>query len=165
MLRPRRLQIPGSNLKNVCVLHTPADANKIARLATGNRLVIVGASFIGTKPTGWARESEVRRAAPVFCRSWVRQEAQPDQTRPALPSFPCHQQCLLGPYQYLLQEDLFSCSLFAGMEVAAYMSDKAASINVIERQAFPYQEALGDKVGGVAMKVGNLASARWGGLG
>lgn len=51
------------------------------------------------------------------------------------------------------------------MEVAAYMSDKAASINVIERQAFPYQEALGDKVGGVAMKVGNLASARWGGLG
>ncbi|XP_066492559.1 apoptosis-inducing factor 3-like [Tiliqua scincoides] len=84
--RPRRLQIPGSNLQNVCVLLIPADANKIARLATGNRLVIVGASFIG-------------------------------------------------------------------MEVAAYLAEKAASIHVIERQAFPYQEALGDKVGGVAMKM------------
>ncbi|KAJ6657258.1 hypothetical protein lerEdw1_002625 [Lerista edwardsae] len=84
--RPRRLRIPGSNLQNICVLLIPADANKIVHLATGNRLVIVGASFIG-------------------------------------------------------------------MEVAAYMADKATSIHVIEKQAFPYQESLGDKVGGITMKV------------
>lgn len=84
--RPRRLQILGSNLQNVCVLLIPADANKIVRLAKGNRLVIMGASFIG-------------------------------------------------------------------MEVAAYMADKATSIHVIEKQAFPYQKSLGDKVGGITMKM------------
>lgn len=43
------------------------------------------------------------------------------------------------------------------MEVAAYMADKAASIHIIEKQAFPYQDSLGDKVGGIAMKVRSLA--------
>uniref|UniRef100_A0A8C3Y3A0 Uncharacterized protein n=1 Tax=Catharus ustulatus TaxID=91951 RepID=A0A8C3Y3A0_CATUS len=49
------------------------------------------------------------------------------------------------------------------MEVAAFLSDKAGTISVVEREEFPYQHALGPQVGGVAMKVrktwgpGNLA--------
>uniref|UniRef100_A0A674HSK2 FAD/NAD(P)-binding domain-containing protein n=1 Tax=Taeniopygia guttata TaxID=59729 RepID=A0A674HSK2_TAEGU len=50
---------------------------------------------------------------------------------------------------------------FIGMEVAAFLSDKAGSISVVEREEFPFQHALGPQVGGVAMKVrktrGNLA--------
>ncbi|XP_061460587.1 apoptosis-inducing factor 3-like isoform X3 [Rhineura floridana] len=45
--RPRRLQCPGSNLQNICVLLTPEDASQILHLATGKRVAIVGASFIG----------------------------------------------------------------------------------------------------------------------
>uniref|UniRef100_A0A670K2U8 L-amino-acid oxidase n=1 Tax=Podarcis muralis TaxID=64176 RepID=A0A670K2U8_PODMU len=44
---PRRLQCPGANLQNVCVLLTPEDSSRILRLATGKRVAIVGASFIG----------------------------------------------------------------------------------------------------------------------
>ncbi|KAF4791083.1 Apoptosis-inducing factor 3 [Turdus rufiventris] len=42
---------------------------------------------------------------------------------------------------------------FIGMEVAAFLSDKAGTISVVEREEFPYQHALGPQVGGVAMKV------------
>ncbi|XP_050837886.1 apoptosis-inducing factor 3-like isoform X2 [Serinus canaria] len=42
---------------------------------------------------------------------------------------------------------------FIGMEVAAFLSDKAGSISVVEREEFPFQHALGPQVGGVAMKV------------
>ncbi|XP_077995497.1 apoptosis-inducing factor 3-like isoform X2 [Glandiceps talaboti] len=45
--RPRVLPIPGHDLENVCLLRTPDDANKIAKLAKGKRVVIVGTSFIG----------------------------------------------------------------------------------------------------------------------
>uniref|UniRef100_A0A8C4W4X8 Rieske domain-containing protein n=1 Tax=Gopherus evgoodei TaxID=1825980 RepID=A0A8C4W4X8_9SAUR len=44
---PRQLQCPGSDLENVCSLQTPEDANRILHLATGKRVVILGASFIG----------------------------------------------------------------------------------------------------------------------
>ncbi|XP_053130878.1 apoptosis-inducing factor 3-like [Hemicordylus capensis] len=83
---PRQLQCPGANLQNVCTLLTPEDAEKILQLATGKKVLIVGASFIG-------------------------------------------------------------------MEVAASLSDKAASIQVVERAECPYHGALGDQVGGVAMKM------------
>ncbi|KAM9117978.1 apoptosis-inducing factor 3-like isoform 3-T5 [Pangshura tecta] len=43
---PRQLQCPGSDLENVCSLQTPEDANRILHLATGKRVVILGASFI-----------------------------------------------------------------------------------------------------------------------
>ncbi|NXY50469.1 AIFM3 factor, partial [Ceuthmochares aereus] len=43
------LKVPGADLQNVCTLHTPEDSNKISELATGKNLVIIGASFIGTR--------------------------------------------------------------------------------------------------------------------
>lgn len=43
------LKIPGADLQNVCTLQTPEESSKILELATGKNLVIVGASFIGTR--------------------------------------------------------------------------------------------------------------------
>ncbi|NWR36934.1 AIFM3 factor, partial [Tachuris rubrigastra] len=43
------LKVPGADLQNVCILQTPEDSRKILELATGKNLVIVGASFIGTR--------------------------------------------------------------------------------------------------------------------
>ncbi|KAL9826386.1 apoptosis-inducing factor 3-like isoform 4-T4 [Geothlypis trichas] len=42
---------------------------------------------------------------------------------------------------------------FIGMEVAAFLSDKAGTISVVEREEFPFQHAMGPQVGGVAMKM------------
>ncbi|XP_064323866.1 apoptosis-inducing factor 3-like [Phalacrocorax carbo] len=42
---------------------------------------------------------------------------------------------------------------FIGMETAAFLSDKAAAISVVEKKEFPFQNALGPEVGGVAMKM------------
>ncbi|KAM6238930.1 apoptosis-inducing factor 3-like isoform 2-T2 [Spheniscus humboldti] len=42
---------------------------------------------------------------------------------------------------------------FIGMEVAAFLSDKAGAISVVEKREFPFQNALGPQVGGVAMKM------------
>ncbi|NXV78961.1 AIFM3 factor, partial [Atlantisia rogersi] len=50
------LKVPGADLQNVCVLHTPEDSRKILELATGKNLVIVGASFVGTG-LEWIRTS------------------------------------------------------------------------------------------------------------
>ncbi|NXK85387.1 AIFM3 factor, partial [Formicarius rufipectus] len=43
------LKVPGADLQNVCVLQTPEDSSRISKLATGKNLVIIGASFIGTR--------------------------------------------------------------------------------------------------------------------
>ncbi|XP_065550746.1 apoptosis-inducing factor 3-like isoform X2 [Lathamus discolor] len=42
---------------------------------------------------------------------------------------------------------------FIGMEAAAFLSDKAAAIAVVEKQEFPFQRVLGPQVGGVTMKM------------
>ncbi|XP_069729853.1 apoptosis-inducing factor 3-like [Phaenicophaeus curvirostris] len=42
---------------------------------------------------------------------------------------------------------------FIGMEVAAFLADKAGAISVVERKEFPFQNVLGPQVGGVAMKM------------
>uniref|UniRef100_A0A8B9Q2Q6 Rieske domain-containing protein n=1 Tax=Apteryx owenii TaxID=8824 RepID=A0A8B9Q2Q6_APTOW len=42
---------------------------------------------------------------------------------------------------------------FVGMEIAAFLSDKAAAISVVEKKEFPFQNVLGSQVGGVAMKM------------
>ncbi|XP_065503290.1 apoptosis-inducing factor 3-like [Caloenas nicobarica] len=42
---------------------------------------------------------------------------------------------------------------FIGMEIAAFLSDKAGAISVVEKKEFPFQHALGPEVGGVAMKM------------
>ncbi|KFV93562.1 Apoptosis-inducing factor 3, partial [Eurypyga helias] len=43
------LKVPGADLQNVCILQTPEGSRKILELATGKNLVIVGASFVGTR--------------------------------------------------------------------------------------------------------------------
>ncbi|NXO38004.1 AIFM3 factor, partial [Locustella ochotensis] len=43
------LKVPGADLQNVCTLQTPEESSKILKLATGKNVVIVGASFIGTR--------------------------------------------------------------------------------------------------------------------
>ncbi|NXM16608.1 AIFM3 factor, partial [Ploceus nigricollis] len=43
------LKVPGADLQNICTLQTPEESSKILELATGKNLVIVGASFIGTR--------------------------------------------------------------------------------------------------------------------
>ncbi|KAL5017385.1 hypothetical protein ScPMuIL_006974 [Solemya velum] len=45
--RPRSLPIPGTDLKNVCLLRTPDDANFIFEAAQNSNVVIIGSSFIG----------------------------------------------------------------------------------------------------------------------
>ncbi|OPJ78659.1 apoptosis-inducing factor 3-like [Patagioenas fasciata] len=42
---------------------------------------------------------------------------------------------------------------FIGMEIAAFLSDKAGAVSVVEKKEFPFQHALGPEVGGVAMKM------------
>ncbi|CAE7335393.1 AIFM3 [Symbiodinium natans] len=45
---PRKLFVPGSDLKNIFTLRTPEDAAKIAQLAKkGQKMIVVGGSFIG----------------------------------------------------------------------------------------------------------------------
>lgn len=46
-----------------------------------------------------------------------------------------------------------ACLPLAGMEIAAFLSDKAGAVAVVEKKEFPFQHALGPEVGGVAMKV------------
>ncbi|NXN79321.1 AIFM3 factor, partial [Bombycilla garrulus] len=43
------LKVPGADLQNIYTLQTPEESSKILELATGKNLVIVGASFIGTR--------------------------------------------------------------------------------------------------------------------
>ncbi|XP_055957866.1 apoptosis-inducing factor 3 [Patella vulgata] len=54
--KPRVLPIPGSGLKNVCSLRTPADANFIAEQAKGKDVVVVGSSFIGLEVTAFLHD-------------------------------------------------------------------------------------------------------------
>lgn len=45
--RPRPLQCPGAELKNVKLLQSYKDAIEIHQISAGKRAVIVGTSFIG----------------------------------------------------------------------------------------------------------------------
>ncbi|XP_013379769.1 apoptosis-inducing factor 3 isoform X2 [Lingula anatina] len=83
---PRKPVCPGADLKNVCLLRTPADANYIAEQGKGKHVAIVGNSFIG-------------------------------------------------------------------MEVAAYLASKAASVSVIGRSSVPLQSVLGQQVGQRLLKL------------
>ncbi|OXB58121.1 hypothetical protein ASZ78_012526 [Callipepla squamata] len=42
---------------------------------------------------------------------------------------------------------------FVGMEAAAFLSDKAAAVSVVEKHEFPFQKMLGPQVGGVVLKM------------
>ena len=64
---PVRLNIPGSDLKNVCLLRSFADTDSIIETASGSRrVVVVGASFIGMEAAYSLRERglEVTVVAP-----------------------------------------------------------------------------------------------------
>src|ERR1044071_9985112 len=64
---PVRLNIPGSDLKNVCLLRSVADADSIIETATrSRRAVVVGASFIAMEAAFSLRERglEVTVVAP-----------------------------------------------------------------------------------------------------
>jgi len=55
--RPRRLQVPGSELEGVHYLRTIADADRIrAACAPGARVVIIGGGYIGLEVAATARE-------------------------------------------------------------------------------------------------------------
>lgn len=59
-----------------------------------------------------------------------------------------------GECRFLLAADLpWTCPSLAGMEAAAFLSDKAAAVSVVEKDEFPFQKTLGPQVGGVCMKV------------
>ncbi|NWV02655.1 AIFM3 factor, partial [Ptilonorhynchus violaceus] len=60
------LKVPGADLQNVCTLQTPEDSSKILELATGKNLVIVGASFIGTRLETAEKSQAARLPAPVW---------------------------------------------------------------------------------------------------
>lgn len=64
---PVRLNIPGSDLKNICLLRSFADADSIIETAgRSRRVVVVGASFIGMEAAAALRERglEVTVVAP-----------------------------------------------------------------------------------------------------
>uniref|UniRef100_A0A8B9GWL6 Apoptosis inducing factor mitochondria associated 4 n=1 Tax=Astyanax mexicanus TaxID=7994 RepID=A0A8B9GWL6_ASTMX len=84
--RARALQVPGAEMENVKLLESYKDAAGIYQMSVGNKVVIVGTSFIG-------------------------------------------------------------------MEVAAYLSDKAASVAVVGKSEFPYQLSLGPDIGKMTMKM------------
>lgn len=45
--KPRKLNLPGSDLENIFLLRSPDDANSIISLVTEKNVVIIGTSFIG----------------------------------------------------------------------------------------------------------------------
>ncbi|NWV46499.1 AIFM3 factor, partial [Daphoenositta chrysoptera] len=59
------LKVPGADLQNVCTLQTPEESSKILELATGKNLVIVGASFIGTRLETAEKSQASRLPAPA----------------------------------------------------------------------------------------------------
>ncbi|KAK5971366.1 Pyridine nucleotide-disulfide oxidoreductase, partial [Trichostrongylus colubriformis] len=46
-VEPKKLDLPGADLQNIFTLRVPSDANNIAHLSTGKRVVCVGGSFVG----------------------------------------------------------------------------------------------------------------------
>ncbi|NXK12777.1 AIFM3 factor, partial [Herpetotheres cachinnans] len=74
------LKVPGADLQNVCILQTPEDSSKILELATGKNLVVIGASFVGTKldqasrhpaPARDANETSLQPGAAAKLPAWV----------------------------------------------------------------------------------------------
>ncbi|MCJ8740078.1 hypothetical protein PDJAM_G00054840 [Pangasius djambal] len=84
--RARSMQCPGAEMENVKLLQSYKDAAEIYQMSVGNRVVIIGTSFIG-------------------------------------------------------------------MEVAAFLSDKAASVAVVGKSYVPYQVSLGPDIGKMTMQM------------
>lgn len=43
-----------------------------------------------------------------------------------------------------------------GMEVASYLSNKAASVTVVGTSSYPFQKSLGQEIGKMCMQVRNI---------
>ncbi|NXQ08275.1 AIFM3 factor, partial [Vidua macroura] len=90
---PGFLKVPGADLQNICTLQTPEESSKILELATGKNLVIVGASFIGTR-LETAEKSQASRL-PAAARDTNGISLQPGAAA-ELPAW-----VLAGPFQML----------------------------------------------------------------
>lgn len=67
--QPLTLEIPGSDMKNVCLLRTPEDGNYIAANAVGKAVVIIGSSFIGMEVASYL--SSKARSINIIARGDV----------------------------------------------------------------------------------------------
>lgn len=105
-------------------IRTPEDANRVVRLARGRNAVVVGAGFLGEE---------------LGVAGWWS-------------GF--HSQSLgmldLGGPGYQICQPLPTIS---GMEVAAYLTEKAHSVSVVELEETPFRRFLGERVGRALMKV------------
>ena len=126
MYRPRSLPIPGFDSENVFLLREPAEANRIAELANGKKVVVIGTSFIGELGlgTGAGGGTEARARAGTMARA--RAGA-----------------CVVEEYVVFLP----------GMEVAAYLSDKVSSISCIDMTTVPFERVLGEPIGKMLQSV------------
>ncbi|NXM61657.1 AIFM3 factor, partial [Illadopsis cleaveri] len=84
------LKVPGADLQNICTLQTPEESSKILKLATGKNVVIVGASFIGTR-----LDQASRLPAPARDTNGTSLSLQPGAAA-ELPAW-----VLAGPFQML----------------------------------------------------------------
>ncbi|XP_055336211.1 apoptosis-inducing factor 3-like isoform X2 [Paramacrobiotus metropolitanus] len=63
---PKRLDVPGNNLKNICFLRTPEEANHICATGKDKNLVIVGASFLALEVAAFMGYKA--RSVTIICR-------------------------------------------------------------------------------------------------
>lgn len=118
------MQCPGAEMENVKILETHKDAAAIYQMSLGKKAVIVGTSFIGMATFLYKRTS----------------------------SFVLFKKALFTSAHFHSLK-LFLTLFNPGMEVAAYLSDKAASVAVVGKSKFPYQFSLGPDIGKMTMKV------------
>ncbi|GAB1598082.1 apoptosis-inducing factor 3-like [Argonauta hians] len=64
---PRKLQIPGSDLSNICFLRTPSEANYIAENSKEKDVVVIGSSFIGMEVAASIKDKV--KSVTVVCQS------------------------------------------------------------------------------------------------
>ena len=60
------MDVSGGNLNNIFYLRSPSDGNKIANLAPGKKVVVVGSSFIGTEVAAYLADKA--ESVTVICR-------------------------------------------------------------------------------------------------
>ena len=126
LLRPRTLPIPGFDLENVFLLRDPSQANKIAEHAIGKNVVVIGTSFIGMNSL-------------AVCIT----DSHDSLTKMSSLSVSVSLSLTL----YLSSLLPLSLLLLKGMEVTAYLSEKASSISCIDITAVPFERVLGARVG------------------
>lgn len=131
--RPKTLSCKGKEVENVFNIRTVDDANRVVKLATSKNAVVVGASFLGEPPS----QAEFQKRTEGGARDFPRSLSLRCPTA-SLHIWLCHS---------------LSVALFPGMEVAAYLAEKAHSVSVVELEETPFQKFFGEKVGHAILKV------------